>query len=387
MRASTFMFATVLHDEGFDQVLSNVAERAGLDAVTLASQYHHTRDIFPHKPVRKVRFLEEGAGFFQPAPTRYAGREIPPHVSQVAQEVDILGRLMTEAERRGLAVRAWTVFLHNTTLGSRSPDCTPRNTFGDPGVTNLSPANPDVRAYNPALAADIARDGVESILAETMSYQGFDHGYHHERSFVPLTPMARFLLGLCFCPHCLAYAKDHEVDGTRVREFVRGELERLLNGEPSVADADAVNRDVLDTAIDGELGRSLAVRQAIITSLNAEVAEAVAAVGSTNYTFMGNVDVGAPGDSPAPASGWVTGADMPALARSVQALQAIGYARDPEEVRRIVARFEELPMEGKPLSVAKRPMLPDCDSPENLAAKVARWASTGSTSTTTASFG
>ena len=56
MNASTFLFATDLHDEGFPQVLDNVQGRGGMQGVTLACAYHHARDIFPHNPVRKVRF-------------------------------------------------------------------------------------------------------------------------------------------------------------------------------------------------------------------------------------------------------------------------------------------------------------------------------------------
>ena len=103
-----------------------------------------------------------------PIPRRYAGLRITPQVSRLATEVDVLADLLTRAGRRGLAVRAWTVFLHNTTLGSRHPDCAPQNVFGDPYITNLCPANPDVRAYARALAADLASHGVETILAESL---------------------------------------------------------------------------------------------------------------------------------------------------------------------------------------------------------------------------
>src|SRR6478609_2297991 len=129
MQGSIFMFATDLHDEGFDTVLDNVQQRAGLHGATLACAYHHARDIFPHNPVRKVRFLEGGTVFFRPDPARYAGLRIQPQVSRLASEMDILADLMARAGRRGMAVRAWTVFLHNTTLGSRYPDCAVQNVF------------------------------------------------------------------------------------------------------------------------------------------------------------------------------------------------------------------------------------------------------------------
>ena len=119
--------------------------------------------------------------------------------------------------RRGLTVRAWTVFLHNGALAAAHPDCAPENAYGDRYVTDLCPANPDVRAFARALAADVAGLGVATICAESLHYHPLEHGYAHERYFVPLGPRSRFLLGLCFCPHCLEAARSDGVDGEEVR--------------------------------------------------------------------------------------------------------------------------------------------------------------------------
>ena len=70
-------FATDLRDEGTATVLDNVRNRAGIDGLTMAVAYHDARDIFPHNPVRKVRYLEGGAVFFPPDVARY-GRLQPP---------------------------------------------------------------------------------------------------------------------------------------------------------------------------------------------------------------------------------------------------------------------------------------------------------------------
>ena len=43
-------------------------------AITVAAAYHEGRDVFPHNPVRKVRFLEGGAVFFPPGPALRATR-------------------------------------------------------------------------------------------------------------------------------------------------------------------------------------------------------------------------------------------------------------------------------------------------------------------------
>lgn len=377
MRGSFFLFATDLHDEGIEAVLDNIQGRAGLHGATLACAYHHARDIFPHNPVRKVRFLDGGTVFFRPEPRRYAGLRITPRLSRLATEVDILARLAEAAGRRGLAVRAWTVFLHNTTLGTLHPDCAPQNAFGDPYLTNLCPANPDVRAFAAALAADIARYGVDAILAEAIGYGGFDHGYHHERSFIPLSPVVRTLLGLCFCDHCRRAIGAAGVDADGVRRFVRAALDRALAGEPDGLPTGDATLDALAPLAGGELGGYLAARQGIVTSLIAEVAAAVAAVGPTRFTPMEmsgankGYATGAPTGPPAPADAWKEAVDPAAAAQAGHALAVVGYARDPERLRRDLDAYAPLLPPGRPLSVALRPMLPDCDTADNLAAKLA----------------
>lgn len=377
MHGSIFLFATDLHDEGIETVLENVQGRAGLQGVTMACAYHHARDIFPHNPVRKVRFLEGGAVFFRPEMSRYASLRIQPHVSRLAREVDVLAALVDQAGRRGLTVRAWTVCLHNTTLGSRYPDCAVRNVFGDPYITYLCPANPDVRAYMRALAADIARYGVGAILAESLSYQPFDHGYHHERSFIPLSPVARFLLGLCFCEHCVREINRAGVDTARVSRFARAELETIFNGEPSALPQGEPDLAILAALADGELGRFLQARQAIVTSLVAEVTDAVERTGTTRFTMMDmsgaakGYATGQPTGAPAPAIAWQDGLDLAAVSRACHGLEAIGYAHDPARLDTDLAAYQSLlPPEGR-LAVALRPMPPDCDATDNLAAKIA----------------
>src|SRR5438093_13117753 len=95
-----------------DAVLDNVSKRAGLGGITMAAAYHHGRDIFPHNPARKVHFLEGGAVFFQPDPSRYR-HTIQPIVSKLARESDVLADLCREASPRDLPVPAWTGFLHH----------------------------------------------------------------------------------------------------------------------------------------------------------------------------------------------------------------------------------------------------------------------------------
>jgi hypothetical protein len=348
--SSIFCFATDLADEGIETVLDNVEHRGGLSGVTVAAAYHEGRDVFPHNPVRRVRFLESGALFFPPGPALRAARLQPP-VSDVAH---VLPGAVAAADRRGLAVRAWTVFLHNGALAAAHPECAPENAFGDRYVTELCPANPDARAYARALAADIAALGVAGICSEALHYLGLEHGYAHERYFVPLGPRTRYLLGLCFCEHCLDAARAAGVDGEAVRRSAREAIERAFAGD--------------DPAGDPERDEYASVREQVVTSLVAEVAEAA---GETPFEFIelsgavkGYAD-GRPTGDPAPSIAWQLGVDVHAVARACDGIEAMGYAADPERIRSDLNAYGD-----DAVSVIFRPSTPDCDSPEDLRAKV-----------------
>jgi hypothetical protein len=360
METSIFAFATDLRDEGIATVLDNVQGRAGLGGVTIAAAYHDGRDVFPHNPVRKVRFLEEGAIFFRPDEARWRDVRLRPPVSEAA---GAFAETVAAAAARDLAVNAWTVFLHNGALAQAAPDCAPENAFGDRYVTELCPASPDVRRFAETLAADVAAQGVATIVAESLHHHPLDHGVAHERYFAPLGERARFLLGLCFCRHCLDAAERRGTDGEAVRRAARGELERVFAGgkeEP----LEPLGRGVEEY---------VRARAETVTTLAASVAEK-AHGGGARLEFIdlsGAVKgyaTGRPEGEPAAAIAWRNGADLPALAEACDGLEAIGYAADPGRLRLDLEAYRAVVDE---LSVVLRPMPPDCDSASNLREKVA----------------
>src|SRR5215217_5239594 len=107
METSMLAFATDLYDEGFETVLDNVQNRAGVDGLTMAVAYHDARDIFPHNPIHKIRYLEGGAIFFRPDETRYESLQLRPRTSELARSGDPLGDLCAIAGDRGMRVDAW----------------------------------------------------------------------------------------------------------------------------------------------------------------------------------------------------------------------------------------------------------------------------------------
>src|SRR6266581_3705217 len=358
-----------------DAVLDNVSKRAGLGGITMAAAYHHGRDVFPHNPARKVHFLEGGTVFFRPDPTRYQGRVLQPLVSKLAQESDVLADLCIEGARRGLRVRAWTVYLHNYALGEAHPECASRNAFGDPHLTDLCPSNPRVRGFVTALSADIASKGVATVVAESLHFHGLEHGFHHERYFIELGPLGRYLLGLCFCEHCLAAAHRRGVDGEGLRKQARRELEKRFAGPPDF-EGDELDLDATGNFAGGELAGYLETRSETVASLVADATEAAAQFGA-GFAFIdlsGAVKgyaTGKPEGGAAPTIAWQFGIDVSAVADACGQLEAIGYAADPDRLAMDLRAYRELIGEEEKLSVIMRPMAPDCDSSANLAEKLA----------------
>ena len=196
---------------------------------------------------------------------------------------------------------------------------------------------------------------MKTICSESLHYSALEHGYAHERYFVPLGPRTRYLLGLCFCEHCLAAAPD----GEAVRELAGAEIQRVFDGEP---DEPELERDEL-------IGYTRA-REETVCSLTAEVAAAAREHGA-ELEFLdlsGAVKgyaTGRPAGDAAPSISWQLGVDVGAVASTCDGIEAIGYAADPERIRGDLDAYGDAAV-----SVIFRPTPPDCDSPENLRAKV-----------------
>ena len=373
VETSAFCFASDLADEGVEQVLENLQVRAGLGGATMAAAYHAARDVFPHAARRHLRFQRGGEVFFAPAPARWRGLAVKPRVSELVADGDPLRGLVEACVRRGMAARAWTVFLHVDWTEDGDPRFAEQTCFGDPCLTELCPANPDVRAYAVALAADVSATGVQDVLAESLHFHGLEHGAHHERYFVEPGSVGRLLLGLCFCEHCVVAAAAFGVDGAELRRRACALVERAFAGAQAVS-TDELSRDQAEALLGGQLGGYLAARLATVSSLVHEVAAATREAGS-RLVYMDSSGAakgyasGLPQGGPAPELAWRFGTDVAAVAEACGALEAIAYAADPARVELDLAAYRELAPSAA-LSAALRPAPPDCTDSANLAAKL-----------------
>jgi len=152
------------------------------------------------------------------------------------------------------------------------------------------------------------------------------------------------------------------------------ELERRFSA-PAAAEPAELDRVSVEAFAGGELGGYLRARAETVASLVSEAAEAAAAEGAA-FAFIDlsgaikGYATGRPEGDPAPSIAWQFGIDGAAVAVACGQLEAIGYAADPARLRFDLEAYRSL-VGANRLSVILRPMPPDCESADNLAAKIA----------------
>ncbi|KAB8180967.1 hypothetical protein [Microbispora catharanthi] len=366
MDSALYVFVEDLRAEGVRGLLDR-ASAYGVRGVAVAAAYHQARDVTPHGASRLT--LRRDGVHFPPPDDLFDGLRLTPPVQPGAQDrpIDELRRACAD---RGMRLHGWTVFLNNATLGLAHPDVTVENCFGDHGSpSDLCPSHPDVRAYAVALARAVARQGVDTVVAESLHFGAFAY----ERCFVALGPMDAFLFGLCFCAHCMRRAADLGVNAEVARQECARIVGGVLDGDPPAEGE--VTRAALTAYAGPETVAYARARSESVTSLVGEVAAAVTAEGA-RLTFMDATGAvkgyahGLPSAGLAAHDSWQLGIDLVALGDLVPSFAVLGYARDPARVADDVAAYRRSVGKNPELRVVLRPGGPDTDSADRLAAKV-----------------
>jgi hypothetical protein len=213
-------------------------------------------------------------------------------------------------------------------------------------------------------------------MPESVCFMPFDHGYHHERTYVPITPTVKYVLSLCFCPHCCSAAKRAGVAVEALQGFVRDEAERALNGETSKLDGVPLEEAPIAALAGGEVKGFLASRQETVTTLIGELAEAAGKVPVRPMEWSGGLRAAGGGIPLTGAAGtacdraWQDGVDVARIAARCGGLCVLGYVADPALLRRDLEGYRARLPKDAALSVALRPMPPDSDGPDALADKL-----------------
>lgn len=311
---SMWIYLWDLVDGGYENVLRELSEN-GLTSISVATAYHTGKFLAPHNPKRKVVFPEDGTVYFRPNPNMYG--KIHPRMNSLVKAGHGLEQAKKAADKFGFKTRAWVVCCHNTPLGMKYPDIASEGAFGDKLFHNLCPSNDDVRRYIRSLISDVASRGVDAIELEALQFQGYAHGYHHEREGIELNSAARFLLGLCFCPSCIKRARSARLDLAPIRRFTKQTLEAWFADPALTAEQypalDKLPPDVFDPMLEW--------RKSVISSFVEEIAE-----GGRGCRLRQMVSVD-------PLARRLVSVDPAASAKVLGGLLALGYVKDGVALR------------------------------------------------------
>ncbi len=309
--SAIYTYAWDLAEVGIGEAVRQFAG-LGLDTVTVAGSYHAGKFLRPHGRSGKVYFPEDGTIYFKADPNRYGA--IKPAPNSQFSDADVIRQLTANGK---LATNVWLVLMHNTLLGTRHPDATVANAFGDRYVYNLCPSAPEARAYAKGLAIDVTQSyAVSGLSLETPGFMPYTHGFHHEFALNRPNRWLDSLLGLCFCNHCSAGAKKAGINAASLQARIRTDISDYLAGDVDLSDDMAEAFWLADTRTDGELAAFLSWRCTVVTSLVAEIRAAV----RKDATVAVIPSVARP-----TAGAWYEGSDLVALAEAAGVIEACFY--------------------------------------------------------------
>jgi len=359
MYKGIYTYAWDLIDEGTVEAVARFRD-VGLNTITLAAAYHAGKFIRPHGKSGKVYFPEDGTVYFRPDMGRYGA--IKPTPGSLLDDHDPFADIKAAAP--DMRRVAWTVCMHNTALGQRHPEFTVRNAFGDGYPYSLCPAVPEVRDYIVTLCRDMAeRQELDGVLLESPGFMPFDHGFHHEFFLLPMNRWAKWLLALCFAPACIAGAKAAGIDAERLAADVRHRVEHFLADPRQMPDSFAYEWMMADLIVDPEWGAFLRWRCDVVTSLVAEIRDALPK--QTELAVIPTVQ--------RPTAGcWLEGSDLAGLAKAADALEVPAYQANVAEVWHDTADVRRRAGDDARLHLILRPTHPDLgDGAETAAAAAA----------------
>lgn len=287
-------------------------QELGLNTVTIAGSYHAGKFLRPHGKNGKVYFPQDGTVYFNADPVTYGA--IKPVANAMLADSDILRDLTNQ---KTVATNVWLVLLHNTLLGTAHPESTVANAFGDRYVYSLCPSAPAARAYAIGLARDVTESyDVEGISLESPGFAPYAHGFHHEFALNQPNRWLDSQLGLCFCDHCTAGARSAGIDAAALKRQVADDISGYLASDIDFPADMAEAFWLADTRGGGELRAYLGWRCTVVTSLVAEIRNAVRK--TANVAVIPSVA--------RPTSGaWYEGSDLAALADAAGIVEACFY--------------------------------------------------------------
>ncbi|MFT7594289.1 MAG: hypothetical protein ACI8R4_001609 [Paracoccaceae bacterium] len=323
---SLWVYPWDLYDLGVADTAARMDE-IGINMFSLATSYHAGRFLQPGNPRRRVYFPEDGTVYYCPSTALWQGQEITPQMAKIVDsEGDMLAALIDHREKGGPKVSCWTVCLHNTRLGMLHPGHVMRTAHGDAHLYGLCPSSDAVRTYLTTMIHEISHQyQPDRIELESPDFMGFSHGFHHEKDGLGLLPEDDFLLGVCFCPHCMTRAETAGVPVKDARLAVVGILDAAMARElPNPQFPDIITKGI---DVFADLPELYAYLQWRITSVTTLIGEIKSVTHSGTNLLLIDVE-----------RSWAGGIDLPQLVPHLDGILHCAYFTPPDQIAPLMER-------------------------------------------------
>ena len=365
-KSNIFALPHTFFNQNPKEVIGELQE-AGLTGINLALNYHASRDFLLRQGPR-LEYLKDGFHYYRPNISSYDRDGLAPSVKDSLPSSEMLEAVISCAEDLDFEINAWAVFLHNSALTQERPDTTCVNVYGNHFLSELCPANPEVRRYVSGLTRDLSSRGISSLAIESLHFHGTNHGEHHERFFLEMSPITSFLFSLCFCQSCMDLFSNRGGDPHSLRARIIELLKPFLESQDSWLDAE-LTKENLQEIVGSDLLDYLLMREEAVTSLYREVSE-VAHVSHVRTSFIDQSPLINLSDQEPLYSSWRTGVNPAEVRQNVDRYEPLIYRKTPAEVESIAIHYKEIV--GGEIVPILRPTYPDNRTQESLLEKVGR---------------
>ena len=362
MSHNAFAFIHSFSPPNNPSVNINKLQDSGLTGINLALNYHASRD-FTLGSTPSLRYLEDGAHYYQPDLSNYPTGAITPSPDDVYQDNSTLEKIQESGRKAGFDINAWAVYFHNSAAGKQHPESVQVNGLGQKLLASLCPSNPSAQGYAIGLTNDLISRGIKSIAAESVNFHGLIHGEHHERYFIELSEISQYLLGFCLCIYCQSAAEAAGADAKKLVFEISKALNNLLT-EEDLWIGKELSIDNLVSIFGIDIKTWISSQESTLINLNIKLTKLAHSAGATlrwvgQLPFIGGVD-----------QGWRVGINPTELSHVVDVIEALFYCPSTSEIIELAKSYLSINNSPEKITGILRPTYPYNSSQKQLAERV-----------------
>ena len=335
---------------------------SGLTGINLALNYHASRD-FTLRGTPSLRYLEDGAHYYQPDLSKYSTGAITPSPDDVYQDNSTLEKIQESGRKSGFDIHAWAVYFHNSAAGKQNPETVQINGLGQKLLASLCPSNPSAQGYAIGLTNDLLSRGIKSIAAESIHFHGLIHGEHHERYFIELSEISQYLLGFCLCIYCQSAAESAGADAKKLASEISAALNKLIAADDPWL-GQQLNIANLISIFGIDIKNWILGQQRTLVNLHKELTKLAHSAGATlRWVDQSPLIDGL-------AQSWRIGIDPKELGQVVDVIEPLFYRQNTSEIIELAKSYLSTINSPEKITGILRPTYPDNSSDKELALRI-----------------